>query len=191
MGRTVAIGKQDFEDLIQSNCFYVDKTEFIKEWWDSGDAVTLITRPRRFGKTLNMSMLNCFFSNKYENRGGLFEGLNIWRYDEYREIQGTYPVINITFANIKESKYESACKMLQWIFSQVYDEHRYLLDSNKLTEYDKKDFDKLLKSENIESNIDEQIEEKDYAQSLIDRGVKPERIRKYGFAFEGKTVEIG
>jgi hypothetical protein len=169
----------------------VDKTEFIKEWWDSGDAVTLITRPRRFGKTLYMSMLNCFFSNKYENRGGLFEGLNIWRYDEYREIQGTYPVINITFANIKESKYESACKMLQWIFSQVYDEHRYLLDSNKLTEYDKKDFDKLLKSENIESNIDEQIEEKDYAQSLIDRGVKPERIRKYGFAFEGKTVEIG
>lgn len=73
--RSVAIGIQSFEKLREKDCFYVDKTDFIKEWWNSNDDVTLITRPRRFGKTLNMSMLECFFSNKYAGRGGLFEGL--------------------------------------------------------------------------------------------------------------------
>lgn len=73
----MAIGIQDFGDLIRKKCFYVDKTQFIKEWWDSGDSVTLITRPRRFGKTLNMSMLEYFFSNRYEGQGEIFEGLSI------------------------------------------------------------------------------------------------------------------
>ena len=101
-GKRVSIGKQDFASLIENNFYYVDKTDFIKEWWDSGDDVTLITRPRRFGKTLNMSMLNCFFSNKYANRGDLFEGLSIWEDEEYRKIQGTYPVIFLSFAEIKQ-----------------------------------------------------------------------------------------
>jgi hypothetical protein len=154
MGRTVAIGKQNFESLISGRFFYVDKTHFIKEWWESGDDITLITRPRRFGKTLNMSMLEYFFSNKYENRGDLFEGLDIWKYEEYRNLQGTYPVINVTFANIKKSDFESSCKTLQWIFSQVYGEHRYLLDSDKLSEYDKTDFRKILEpSENVDVNL--------------------------------------
>ena len=65
MKKTVATGRQSFEDIIKENLFYVDKTSFIKEWWESGDGVTLITRPRRFGKTLNMEMLECFFSNRY------------------------------------------------------------------------------------------------------------------------------
>lgn len=69
MARTVAIGVQDFEQLIQNNYFYVDKTKFIKEWWESGDSVTLITRPRRFGKTLTMNMLEHFFSIKYAGQG--------------------------------------------------------------------------------------------------------------------------
>ena len=94
MARTVAIGIQNFEDLIQKHYFYVDKTLFIKEWWDSGDSVTLITRPRRFGKTLNMSMTEQFFSLDYAGRGDLFEGLSVWEYEEYRRIQGTYPVIS-------------------------------------------------------------------------------------------------
>ena len=64
MKRVIATGIQDFESLRIKQCFYVDKTDFIREWWRGNDAVTLITRPRRFGKTLNMSMLNCFFSNK-------------------------------------------------------------------------------------------------------------------------------
>lgn len=65
MARTVRIGIQDFEKLITRNCFYIDKTKFIMDWWESGDDVTLITRPRRFGKTLNMNMLERFFSVEY------------------------------------------------------------------------------------------------------------------------------
>ena len=79
MGKTVAIGIQNFEKLIQDGYFYIDKTDFIREWWESGDDVTLIARPRRFGKTLNMSMLETFFSVKYTERGDLFEGLSIWK----------------------------------------------------------------------------------------------------------------
>ena len=85
----VVIGKQDFASLRENNYFYIDKTGLIEEWWEAGDDVTLITRPRRFGKTLNMSMLNCFFSNKYAERGDLFEGLKIWNNEKYRELQGT------------------------------------------------------------------------------------------------------
>ena len=86
MKKKVAIGLQNFEELIQKNYYYIDKTDFIKEWWDCGDSVTLITRPRRFGKTLNMSMVETFFSAKYADRGNLFEGLSIWEEEEYRRI---------------------------------------------------------------------------------------------------------
>ena len=99
--KTIGIGKQDFASVIEDNCFFVDKTSFIKEWWDSKDDVTLITRPRRFGKTLNMSMLNCFFSNQYKDRSDLFDSLSIWEDEDYRKIQGTYPVIFMSFASVK------------------------------------------------------------------------------------------
>ena len=102
MGRTVAIGIQDFGKVIEGNYFYVDKTAFIKEWWESGDDVTLITRPRRFGKTLTMSMVEHFFSVNYAQEGELFGGLSIGQEEKYRKIQGTYPVISLSFANIKE-----------------------------------------------------------------------------------------
>jgi hypothetical protein len=134
MARTVAIGKQDFEKVIKENCFYVDKTDFIKEWWDSKDDITLITRPRRFGKTLNISMLECFFSNKYADRGDLFYGLNIWEYEEYRAIQGTYPVISLSFANVKETDFESALKQIYRLLIKLYNENIFLLDSGILTD---------------------------------------------------------
>ena len=105
MARTIAIGAQDFEQLRVNNYFYVDKTGFIREWWESGDSVTLITRPRRFGKTLNMSMLDYFFSKRYAGRSDLFEGLKIWENEKYRALQGTYPVIFVTFAGVKGSNY--------------------------------------------------------------------------------------
>lgn len=79
MARTVAIGVQDFGTLIEKIFFYVDKTSFIKEWWESEDSVTLITRPRRFGKTLTMSMVEQFFSVNYAGRKDLFEHLSIWQ----------------------------------------------------------------------------------------------------------------
>ena len=80
----VAIGIQNFDTLRERNYFYIDKTDFIREWWESGDVVTLISRPRRFGKTLNMSMLEQFFSVDYKDRGDLFEGLSIWQEEKYR-----------------------------------------------------------------------------------------------------------
>lgn len=101
MDSKISIGIQDFEKLRMSKSFYIDKTDFIKEWWENRDDVTLITRPRRFGKTLNLSMVECFFSAKYADRSDLFEGLSIWEYDDYRRVQGTYPVVRFSFAEIK------------------------------------------------------------------------------------------
>ena len=98
MTRSVGIGIQSFEKIITIHNFYVDKTLFIKQWWESHDDVTLITRPRRFGKTLNMSMLERFFSVEYAGQGDLFEGLNIWKEEKYRRLQGTYPVIYIWYS---------------------------------------------------------------------------------------------
>ena len=106
MGRTVGIGIQSFEKLIVNDHFYIDKTGLIKEWWESGDDVTLITRPRRFGKTLNMNMMERFFSVKYEGQGQIFEGLSIWKDEKYRRLQGTRPVISLSFANIKETDFD-------------------------------------------------------------------------------------
>ena len=103
MGKVISIGKQNFASLRENDCFYIDKSELIREWWESQDDITLITRPRRFGKTLNMSMLNCFFSNQYAGKKQLFEGLSIWNDEKYRILQGSYPVIFLSFASIKFS----------------------------------------------------------------------------------------
>ena len=102
----VNIGIQRFDRLIEQERFYIDKTDFIREWWNAGSEVTLITRPRRFGKTLNMSMLECFFSIRYAERSDLFEGLSIWEEEKYRQLQGTFPVIFLSFANVKASTYK-------------------------------------------------------------------------------------
>jgi hypothetical protein len=136
MARTVAIGLQNFEDVITKNCFYVDKTLFIKEWWENNDAVTLITRPRRFGKTLNMNMLERFFSVEYEGKGEVFEGLNIWKEQKYRDLQGTYPVIFLSFALVKETSYQSTRERIFQILTSLYNRHHYLLESDKLTAED-------------------------------------------------------
>lgn len=141
MRRTVSIGKQDFEKVRKENCFYVDKTNFIKEWWESGDDVTLITRPRRFGKTLNMSMLNCFFSNKYVDRGELFQGLQIWEDEKYRKMQGTYPVIFFSFAGIKSNNFRDAKNDIIAVINDAYRSHNYLLKSDILSENEKEVFE--------------------------------------------------
>ena len=103
MARTVGIGIQSFEKIIENNCLYIDKTDFIREWWESRDDVTLITRPRRFGKTLNLNMVERFFSIEYAGRGQVFEGLSIWEHETYRKLQGTWPVIMLSFAGVKEA----------------------------------------------------------------------------------------
>lgn len=140
MARTVAIGLQDFGDLIQKGYFYIDKTAFIKEWWENGDSVTLITRPRRFGKTLNMSMVEQFFSMDYANRGELFEGLAIWEDEKYRNLQGTYPVISLSFANVKETSFINSRKKICQLIAELYANHSFLLDNPALSEGDKEFF---------------------------------------------------
>ena len=132
MARTVAIGQQSFEAIRNGDYFYVDKTSFIKEWWESGDAVTLITRPRRFGKTLNMNMLETFFSVNYAGRGELFEGLDIWKNEKYRELQGTYPVISLSFAEVKERNFEYAKMRIYQLLVDLYSKHDFLQRENFL-----------------------------------------------------------
>ena len=127
MVRTVGIGEQDFAKIITTDMFYIDKTQFIKEWWESQDSVTLITRPRRFGKTLNLNMLDYFFSNKQPNRNDLFENLSIWQEEKYRNMQGTYPVISLSFANIKEDTFEGAKKRIYQIILNLYEENKFLI----------------------------------------------------------------
>lgn len=140
MARTVGIGIQDFGKIIENNCFYVDKTYFIKEWWDSKDEVTLITRPRRFGKTLTMSMVEQFFSIKYAGRGEAFQDLSIWQEEEYRILQGTYPVISLSFANIKEKDYQNMRRKICQLITSLYADHAFLLDSDVLAEGDREFF---------------------------------------------------
>ena len=137
MARVVGIGHQDFETVRIKNNFYIDKTEFIKEWWESDDAVTLITRPRRFGKTLNMSMLNCFFSRQYAEKGTIFEGLSIWKQEKYRRLQGTYPVIFLSFADVKQNNYQDAVQKIKNIIVDAYRQHRYLEQEECFTQNEK------------------------------------------------------
>ncbi len=140
MARVVGIGNQNFEKIRTNNIFYIDKTNFIREWWESGDEVTLIARPRRFGKTLNMSMLEQFFSVKYAGRGDLFAGLSIWEEEKYRELQGTYPVISLSFANVKESNYRGTRLSLNRIIEDIYNKNIFLLEGDLLTNNEKEYF---------------------------------------------------
>ena len=137
MGNNIGIGIQDFLELRENHKFYVDKTSFIREWWESGDSVTLITRPRRFGKTLNMSMVEEFFSLDYAGRGDLFEGLSIWEEEKYRNLQGTYPIISLSFAKIKDTDYESTTYHIRELLMKEYEKHSFLMDSEVLSEIEK------------------------------------------------------
>ena len=137
MNQTISIGKQDFVSLRENHYFYIDKTDFIRQWWENADDITLITRPRRFGKTLNMNMLNCFFSRQYENRGDLFKGLSIWTDQRYQKLQGSYPVIFISFADVKQNNYKDAIQKIKNIIVDVYRQHRYLNKEDCFTENEK------------------------------------------------------
>ncbi len=148
MSVNVAIGVQDFSTLIENHYFYVDKTAFLKEWWDCGDSVTLITRPRRFGKTLTMSMAEQFFSLEYAGRFDLFEGLEIWKDEKYRKLQGTYPVISLSFARIKERDYEKTKQKMYEILRNIYVKFSYVKDGEKMTDADRAYYDRMM-SDNI------------------------------------------
>ena len=143
MAKTVAIGIQDFEKIRERNVFYIDKTKFIREWWESQDDVTLITRPRRFGKTLTIRMTEQFFSVKYQGRGDLFEGLDIWKDEKYRTLQGSYPVISLSFANVKENSYLGVRKQICQALTEIYNSFDFLLDGDYLNTKEKEFFDRV------------------------------------------------
>ena len=151
MARTVSIGHQNFEEIRKNDWFYIDKTNFIREWWNRGDSVTLISRPRRFGKTLNMSMTEQFFSLDYAGRGYLFEGLSIWEDEKYRKLQGTYPVIFLSFADVKETSFNQARKRICMILEELYNQHDFLLEGDLLNEREKENFRRI--SEEMDSAI--------------------------------------
>ncbi|UYJ39434.1 MAG: ATP-binding protein [Lachnospiraceae bacterium] len=180
--KRVAIGKQSFEDIRKKDCFYVDKTAFIKEWWEMEDDVTLITRPRRFGKTLNMDMLNCFFSNKYKDRGDLFEGLDIWKEEDYRRLQGTYPVIFLSFADIKANNFKDTKNDFVSVINDVYKQHSYLLKSDKLTEAEKTIYGQL---DTYASNADVN---KEISNEIVCRAIKS--LAEMLYKYYGKKVII-
>jgi len=153
MARTVGIGYQDYGKLIEDNAFYIDKTLFIKEWWENLDRVILITCPRRFGKTLNMNMLEKFFSLDYVGRSDLFEDKDIWKEEKYQKMQGKYPVISLSFANVKEDTFEKAKIWICQILSDLYDKKEFLKNSGLLTEKEINYFNRV--SENmVETDVD-------------------------------------
>lgn len=140
MEKVVATGVQDYAKLIEDGSFFVDKTNFIREWWSSRDEVTLITRPRRFGKTLNLSMLNYFFSNKYQGRSDLFEGMNVWKDEAFHALQGSYPVIFLTFADVKAESWEDAREFMNDLISTLYDGYEDMMQDPMFSEADRKKF---------------------------------------------------
>ena len=144
MTRTVGIGIQDFEKIRTENIFYVDKTHFIKEWWESGDDITLITRPRRFGKTLTLNMLEYFFSIQHAERGDLFRGLSIWKEEKYHQLQGMYPVLSLSFARIKENDYYATKEKIYELIMDLYIKSSYLKESDVLIETDKVFYERIL-----------------------------------------------
>ena len=150
MARTVAVGIQDFSAVMERNYFYVDKTDFIREWWDSGDSVTLVARPRRFGKTLNLSMLERFFSLKYEGDGAVFEGLSIWEDEKYRGLQGTYPVISLSFANVKERDFKTACYRIRQLLMKLFEQNRFLEESSVLSDAEKAYYGRMCAGMSVE-----------------------------------------
>ena len=174
MAKQVAIGIQSFKEIREKDCFYIDKTLFIKEWWENGDAVTLITRPRRFGKTLNMSMVEQFFSVDYADRGDLFEGLDIWEDEKYRELQGTYPVIFLTFARVKENNFQDVKKHIFKLLKELYTDYSFLLESERLDDTEK---------ETIRQN-------KAGINDVVDASLALNYLCKYLYKHYGKKVII-
>ena len=135
--QTLSLGNTAFASIREANSFYIDKTDFIRQWWESQDVATLITRPRRFGKSLNLNMLECFFSEKYRGEGELFRGLSIWNHEKYREIQGTYPVIFFSFADIKGQTFTSAREAICQVIQDLYAEFGFLKESERLSQEEK------------------------------------------------------
>ncbi len=134
----IGIGESDFRGLRIRNNYYIDKTMYIKDIIDNQSRVILITRPRRFGKTLNMSMLRYYFDCDVKFSKEIFEGLKIMEQDEkYTSKLGAYPCLYLTLKDVNDSNYEKMILGLKTAILDMYREHRYLLESDKIYEDEK------------------------------------------------------
>lgn len=104
--KTVSLGIEDFGRMRASNYFYIDKTAFIREWWENGALVTLLTRPRRFGKSLMIDTVERFFTVAETNQEALFGDLEVWSSEKMRRVAGKIPVIRLSFSGVKAPTFE-------------------------------------------------------------------------------------
>jgi len=153
MKKQILVGADSFEKIIEGNYFYVDKTMFIKELLENRGEVTLITRPRRFGKTLNMSMLECFFDVNMDSKA-MFDGLKIVEHkDIVEKYLNKYPVVFITLKNVEERTYENSIENIRDLISSIYRQNRHLYESDRLDEQQKEIFYTLLSGKSTESRL--------------------------------------
>lgn len=152
--KKISIGMEDLKEIISKNGYYVDKTEMIKKLLDSNTKVTLFTRPRRFGKTLNQSMVRRFFEDERNEYGEeidnrwIFDDLLIGRSgEEYLRHQQKYPVINLSMKSGKQPDFGLACAMLKKEIVREFERHSYVVDSGKLTQSEKESFERILRAE--------------------------------------------
>lgn len=142
--KPLPIGISDFKKLIDGGYAYVDKTLLVQELIEKGNEVALIPRPRRFGKTLNLSMLRYFFEKTEKDTSYLFRGLNIWRNETCQAMQGQFPVVFITFKDIKHSSWEKAFEHFRIVLAEEFERYRYLLDSGILSPEEQEDYRTIL-----------------------------------------------
>ncbi len=143
--KPLPIGVEDFKRLVDNEYYFVDKTLMIKELLESKETVNLFTRPRRFGKTLNMSMLQRFFEATEKSNAYLFDGLKIAAYPEYMAYQGQYPVISISLKSMKRASYQEAYFEYVKLLSDEFERHETILQSDAVSEEDKLEFQKIKK----------------------------------------------
>ena len=154
--KMIELSNSDFKLFINENKYYVDKTLLIEEIFNKGSEVILLPRPRRFGKTLNLSMLKYYFDMNEDNRD-LFKGLKIEKSDIYQKHLNKYPVIFLTLKDVKGNSWNNIYGLLKISISKLYKDHNYLLESNRLDDYDK---------DMIKKTIRKELEETDYQLSL-------------------------
>lgn len=157
MQKRLPIGISDFKEIIDDDYAYVDKTLLIEELVEKGGKVTLIPRLRRFGKTLNLSMLRYFFEKGKEDTSYLFKSLNIWKTEKYRTLQGQFPVIFITLKDVKHFSWEDSFASLSKIIATEISRHRYLLEGNLLTHEEKEDYQKLVQKKGDQVLIEQSL----------------------------------
>lgn len=151
--RPIPIGVENFKRIIDEGYYYVDKTLMIKDIIDNKGVVNLFTRPRRFGKTLNISMIQHYFEKTAYDNSYLFEGLNISKAgDKYKEYMGQYPVITLSLKSMKQNNYEEAFYQYIKMISEEFDRHSYVLESDSISSEDKEEF-RLIKSRKAEGKM--------------------------------------